>query len=136
VEKPTEFIGLVSLYSLGAGRLELPEDLTLPHAAATTILTVELAYTLLPKAWGKRYAAEAVNAVFESCKQARSFWAPLSKLYVRAIVNQGNPASMRVMDKIGMEKRGIYVWTGSPIFLAGDWRERDDLHIYGKHLVE
>jgi RimJ/RimL family protein N-acetyltransferase len=134
-EIATRFIGLVTLVSLGAGNLELPEDLTIPLAAATTTLTVELAYSFLPIAWGKGYAAESVEAVFESCKRARSFWAPFSKVYVRAIVNQGNPASMRAMDKTRMKKKGVYVWTGR-IFLAGEWRERDELYIYGNHLLE
>jgi RimJ/RimL family protein N-acetyltransferase len=135
VAKSTEFIGLVTLKSLDAGSLALPEDLTIPAAAASTTLTIELSYALLPKAWGKGYATESVEAVFQSCKRARSFWAPFSKLYVRAIVNQGNPPSMRVMDKTGMKLRGIFDWTGK-IFLAGEWRVRDKLHIYGMHLLE
>lgn len=134
-KKPTEFVGLVTLKSLDAGSLALPEVLTLPVAAATTTLTVELAYSFLPIGWGKGYATESVEAVFETCKRARHFWTPFSKLYIRAIVNEGNPASMRVMDKTGMVKRGIYDWTGK-VFLAGEWRERDRLHIFGMHLLE
>jgi RimJ/RimL family protein N-acetyltransferase len=134
-KKAAEFVGLVTLKSLDAGSLTLPEDLTLPAAAATTTLTVELAYMFLPIGWGKGYATESVEAVFESCKRARSFWKPFSKLYIRAIVNGGNPASLRVMDKVGMTKRGVYDWTGK-IFLAGEWRERDSLYIFGMHLLE
>ncbi|KAI9749234.1 MAG: hypothetical protein M4579_006950 [Chaenotheca gracillima] len=132
----TQFIGLVTVKSLDAGGLPLPEHLTLPAAAAATTLTVELAYSFLPKAWGKGYATESLEAVFESCKRARSFWTPFSKLYVRAIVNAANPASQRVMDKTGMAKRGDYEWTGKAVFLAGEWRERDSLHIYGMHLLQ
>jgi RimJ/RimL family protein N-acetyltransferase len=131
--KPTKFIGLVNLKSLDAGSLALPEEVMLPSATAATTLTVELSYSLLPAAWGKGYATESVNAVLEACKDTRSFWAPFSSLYVRAMVNDGNPVSRRVMDKTGMAKSGIYVWTGK-IFLAGEWRERDELHIYGKYL--
>jgi RimJ/RimL family protein N-acetyltransferase len=132
---PTEFIGLVNLKSLGTHNLSLPENLTLPAAAASTTLTAELSYMFLPIGWGKGYATESVNAVLDSCKRARSFWRPFSKLYVRAIVNEGNPASLRVMEKTGMTKRGVYDWTGK-VFLAGGWRERDRLHIFGMHLLE
>lgn len=133
--RSTEFVGLVTLTSLDASALALPEDLTLPIAFATRTLTLDLAYLFLPIGWGKGYATESLEAVFESCKRVRSFWTPFSKLYVRAIVNQGNPASMRVMEKTGMTKKGIYDWTGK-VFLAGEWRERDKLHIFGMHLLE
>ncbi|KAL9123380.1 MAG: hypothetical protein Q9187_000062 [Circinaria calcarea] len=135
-EIPTEFVGLVTLKSLDDRSLVLPEDLTLPVAAAITTLTIEIAYSFLPIGWGKGYATESVKAVFESCKRARSFWSPFSKLYIRAIVNECNPASLRVMDKTGMTKNGVYEWTGKAVFLAGEWRERDSLHIFGMHLIE
>ena len=134
-QKATEFIGLVTLKSLDAGSLALPEDLTLPTVAATTTLTVEVGYMFLPVAWGKGYATESVEAAFESCKRARSFWAPFTKLYIRALVNKDNPASLRVMDKTQMTRRGLYNWTGKPVFLAGGWRERDSIYIFGRHLL-
>ncbi|KIW32730.1 uncharacterized protein PV07_04258 [Cladophialophora immunda] len=132
----SEFIGLITLKSLDPDGLVLPEELTLPAAAASTTLTVELAYMFLPTAWGQGYATESLGAVFESCKRARSFWTPFSKLYVRAIVNEDNPASMRVMDKTRMTKRGVHTLTGRTVFLAGEWRDRHSLHIFGMHLIE
>lgn len=135
-KKSTKFVGLVTLKSLDGGGLPLPENLTLPVAAATTTLTVELGYSFLPVGWGKGYATESVGAVFESCRRARSFWTPFSKLYVRAIVNEGNPASLRVVEKTGMTKTGVYNWTGNAIFLAGEWQEQSSLHIFGMHLLE
>ncbi|MCJ1293751.1 hypothetical protein MMC34_005306 [Xylographa carneopallida] len=135
-QKPTKFIGLVTLRSLDADSLALPKELTLPTVATTRTLSIEVAYMFLPSGWGKGYATEAINAVFESCKKTRSFWAPFSKLYVRAIVNESNLASRRVMEKTGMKKEGVYEWSGKAIFLCGEWRERDSLCIFGMHLLE
>ena len=132
----TDIVGLVTLISLDAGSLPLPENLTIPATAATTTVTADLGYQFLPNGWGKGYATESVNATLEACKRAQSFWTPFSKLYVRAIVNEGNPASLRVMDKTGMTKRGVYHWTGKPVFLAGEWTERSTLYIFGLHLLE
>ena len=72
----TEFIGLVFSKLLDANALALPESLTLPGAAAPATLTVELTYQFLPIGWGRGYAAESLEAVFEACKRARSFWKP------------------------------------------------------------
>ena len=135
-EEKSTFIGLITLKSLDASSLALPEELTLPVAVARTTLTVEIAYMFLPKRWGKGYATESITAVFESCRRARSFWTPFSKLYVRAIVNQSNAASQRVMEKTGMTEEGVYEWSGKAVFLCGEWRERDSLCIYGMHLLE
>ncbi|EEP77821.1 predicted protein [Uncinocarpus reesii 1704] len=135
-EKPTEVAGLVILKSLDAGNLAIPEELTVPAAAASTTLTTELGYSFLPTGWGKGYATESLKAVLESCKRAQSFWAPFSKVYVRAIVNEENPASLRVMEKAGVPKKGVYVAEGEPIFLAGKWRGMANLHIYGMYLIE
>ncbi|KAK2768303.1 hypothetical protein FQN54_000156 [Arachnomyces sp. PD_36] len=135
-EKPTRFIGLVTLKSLDGGNLPLPEDLTLPAADAITTLITEIAYSFLPIGWGKGYATESLKAVLESCKKAKEFWAPFSKVFVRALVNEGNPASQRVMEKVGMEKKGVFHWSGKPVFIAGEWREEDRLYIYAMHLLE
>ncbi|KAJ6482196.1 GNAT domain-containing protein [Mycena vitilis] len=137
-EKPTKFVGMVNLWSLNANSLALPEKLTLLAAEAATTLTVELGYSLLPNAWGKGYATEALSATFEACKKGRSFWEPYSKVYVRAIVNGRNPASLRALasPKTGMIEKGIYEWSGKPLYLGGEWVEQDNLHIFGMHLLE
>ena len=127
------FIGLVTLRSLNPDDLVLPDHL---GAGTTSTLTVDLAYSFLPIAWGKGYATEALNALFEACRRGRSFWAPFSKVYVRALVNAENPASLGVMRKTGMTFKGIYEWKGEALFLAGEWTERSSLHVFGMHLWE
>ena len=131
----TEFIGLVTLKSTDPSSLALPEHLTIPANTTTPTLTVDLAYMFLPAAWGQGYATETLNALFEGCRRAPSFWTPYSKVYMRAIVNEENPASMRVIGKTGMTEKGVYEWTGQRVFLAGKWVERSRLRIYGMHLV-
>ncbi|KAH7128475.1 GNAT domain-containing protein [Dendryphion nanum] len=134
--QPTELIGIVRIHSLDNNHLPLPENLTLPASELPTTLPTEIAYMFLPKSWGKGYATEAVHAVLAECSTVKDFWAPYEKVYVRALVNDGNPASQRVMKKAGMELRGIYEWTGKAIFIAGEWREKDTLWIFGKYLFK
>lgn len=132
----TRFVGVVALVSSDANSLLLPDHLILPDPATKTpTLSTEISYLFLPLAWGKGYATESVNAMFEACKRARAFWAPFANVYVRAIVNRENPASLRVMGKTGMVERGVYEWSGEPIFLAGEWTVRSTLHIFGRLLV-
>ncbi|KAI8933433.1 hypothetical protein NX059_010047 [Plenodomus lindquistii] len=128
-------IGLVSLHSLDPRSLALPFHLFLPSTQSSSKdLIVELAYQFLPTAWGKSYAAKAVTAVFEACNRAPAFWSPYEKVYVRGIVNAENPASQRVMAKIGVPHwaclggRGIlFFWRangGSRVicgFLGSSW---------------
>jgi RimJ/RimL family protein N-acetyltransferase len=132
-ESDTQFIGLVVLKSLDSHHLPLPENLTVP-ATETSTLTVELSYMILPISWSKGYATESLKAVYETCK-VRSFWTPFNKVYIRAIVNEENLASMRVMEKTGMTKRGVYEWRGEKVFLAGQWRTQGLLHVYGVYLI-
>lgn len=131
----SKFIGMVTMVSLEPSSLVLPETLVLPTAAEVDTLSIELAYMFLPRAWGKGYATESVQAVLEACRRAPSYWAPFSKLYVRAIVNGCNAPSLRVMEKIGMTKHGVYHLTGRNVFIAGEWRDEHRLHIYGMLLL-
>ncbi|KAI4188403.1 MAG: hypothetical protein LQ346_005317 [Caloplaca aetnensis] len=135
-DKSTRFVGLIALVPLDANTLPLPESLSLPPPSSTTTLTLEIAYHFLPTGWNKGYATESISAVFAACRSNPSFWSPYTNLYVRAIVNEKNPASLRVMQKTGMIDRGVYEWTGKAVFLAGEWTERSSLHICGRYLLE
>ena len=134
----TRFVGLVSLFSLEGGRgLPLPEDLTLTKAEQADTLAIEAAYAFLPAGWGKGFATESVNAMLAAAERVdKEFWKPWDKVYVRAMVNAENPASLRVMEKTGLKRRGEFEWKGEPIYLAGEWRVTGTLVIWGMMLVE
>lgn len=134
-ESKTQFIGLITLASAAGSGLVLPEHLILPASESATTHTVILAYSFLPRGWGRGFATESVAAVLDACEKATTFWEPFKRVYLRGVVNDGNPASLRVMEKLGIQERGIYEWTGK-IWLAGGWRYKDDLHIFGKYLIQ
>ncbi|KAE9968293.1 hypothetical protein BLS_005945 [Venturia inaequalis] len=134
-ESKADFIGLVNLVSAAASPLVLPDHLILPASENAATETLILSYSFLPRGWGKGFATESVGAVLDFCKSLTPFWEPFAKVYIRVIVNDGNPASLRVMGKLGIQERGIFKWTGK-VWLAGGWRFEDDLHIFGKYLIE
>jgi RimJ/RimL family protein N-acetyltransferase len=133
---PPRFIGLVTLRSLSPD--ETASHPRLGHASTPTTLSLEIAYMFLPESWGRGYATESITAIFDACKtaEARAFWAPFENVYVRAIVNDENGPSQRVMEKCGMGKPEIIEFKGGRFFIAGKWREEHRLFIYGKTLVE
>ncbi|KAL8672885.1 MAG: hypothetical protein Q9168_002669 [Polycauliona sp. 1 TL-2023] len=134
-DRGTKLIGLVILHSLDADSIQLPENLTIPASAASTTLTVELSSMFLPVSRGRAYAPEAVNTVFEACRVAPSFWLPFKKVYVRAFVNHVNWASRRAASRTPMEEKGIFEYTGPPVFLDGEWTTWSRPHIFGMYLL-
>lgn len=129
----TEFIGVVNLRSIEGG-LPLPAHLSLPAAAEPETQSVEIAYLFLPTAWGQGFATESIRALFDAVERASRFWSPFSKVYVRALVHPTNPASQGVVRKVGMTHIGNYDWSGDAVFVAGEWRERDTIQIWGRLL--
>ena len=119
-----------------------PTDLFIPAAYVDpgtqnpNTLSTELGYQFLPHAWGKGYATEAVGAVLNAVKDALSFWAPYEKLYIRALVNELNPASQNVMKKLKWNNVGTWEWTGDKVFLGGEWITVSRICIYDKWLIE
>lgn len=130
------FIGGIQLRSLGGPNDLVVPDANMPPASSFTpsTLHLEIGYQFLEPAWGKGYATESVSAAIEACGRAlkTEYFKPYDRLYVRAIVNEENPPSLRVMGKTkGMENLGVWEWEGEPVFLAGRWIEKSRICIFG-----
>ncbi|KAF2431306.1 GNAT family acetyltransferas-like protein [Tothia fuscella] len=129
----SDVIGTVSLSA--SQTVPLPKNFTVSGGLATGILTLETGYAYLPSAWSHEYATEALSAMLDAFKKAKSYWAPYKKVYIEGICSPDNPASARVLEKAGLEKIGLYEWEGDNVFLAGAWRECC-VNVYGIWLVD
>ncbi|KAH8731784.1 GNAT domain-containing protein [Phaeosphaeriaceae sp. PMI808] len=133
-ENVSQFIGLITLRSLSPA-----ETTSLPragHASTPSTLSLELAYMFLPNSWGNGYATESILAMFDACARAPSaMWAPYEKVYVRAIVNNENIPSQRVMTKCGMSVPEVLEFEGDRLFIGGKWMVKHRLFVYGRGLV-
>lgn len=63
----------------------------------------EIAYWVGEEYWGRGYATEAAGAIIEFAFQVKK----LHKVFARYF--NSNPASGRVLDKLGMKKEGILI---------------------------
>jgi hypothetical protein len=113
----------------------LPNSLTVPDGPETGVLKIEIGYCLLPAAWGGGYATEALTGMLDTLKNATTFSAPFKKVYVQAIVSPNNPGSLRVLDKAGVKKVGVYEWEGERTFIGGALQE-NIIVVYGTWIVE
>jgi ribosomal-protein-alanine N-acetyltransferase len=62
---------------------------------------VSVGYVLARPEWGKGYVPEAVQAVIDV------LWTRLEIFRIWAVCDVDNPASARVMEKVGMQREGI-----------------------------
>jgi RimJ/RimL family protein N-acetyltransferase len=100
------------------------------------LLSLELAYLFLPKSWGRGCAIESIAAVLENCARVpAAYWTRYETVVVRAIVNDENAASQMVMEKCGMGEPEVVEFEGGRYFIAGKWRTRHRLFMYGKEIV-
>jgi RimJ/RimL family protein N-acetyltransferase len=129
-----QFIGLITLRSLSPFETKFPpRD---KHSSTSTLLSLELAYMFLPKSWGRGFATESIAAVLENCARvSAAYWTRYETVVVRAIVNDENAASQRVMEKCGMGEPEVVEFEGGRFFIAGKWRTRHRLFVYGKEIV-
>jgi RimJ/RimL family protein N-acetyltransferase len=129
-----QFIGLITLRTLSASETKFPpRD---KHGSTSTSLSLELAYMFLPQFWGRGYATESIAAILEKCACVpAAHWTPYDKVVVRAIVNDENAASQKVMEKCDMEEPEVVEFEGGRFFIAGKWRTRHRLFVYGREIV-
>jgi RimJ/RimL family protein N-acetyltransferase len=130
----SHFIGLITLRSLTDEEIKHPPYNT--HASTATCLSLVLGYSYLPTSWGHGYATESVDAVLKACGDApKTFWEPFEQVVVRAVVNDENGPSQRVMEKSGMEGPEVLEFEGGTFFIAGKWRTKHRLFVYKRVVV-
>jgi RimJ/RimL family protein N-acetyltransferase len=125
-----EHIGSVSLRLQKSGAtLPLPSEQA--YSGKPIDLRV-LGYALFKKAWGKGYATEANKALLhaygesvaeEKKKGEKVFW-------VEVCVDDGNPGSRKVIEKLGMKSLGWKDEGEEKVWIAGEWRV-NGVWVYG-----
>jgi RimJ/RimL family protein N-acetyltransferase len=109
--------GLLAIVERETGRLIGEAGLQVLEAGPD----VEIGYTLARAAWGRGYATEAARAVL------RWGFARLRLHRIHAVSDPANHASLRVLDKLGMTRRGVRECYGAAmteyVQTLGRWRD-------------
>lgn len=130
-ENPGEHVGSVSLrLQLAGPALEPPssfDDDVERQCEQTNNAPINLrvmGYALFAKARGKGYVTEANQAILQ--EYARSVAEEKQKgkerFYIEAAVDNKNPASRKVIERLGLKKVG-WKEEKDPIFLNGEWQD-------------
>ena len=113
IEKASNtFIGMAGLFPREI-KEQKDDSLNLAFHKDTSRKEYEVAYSLLPKYWGKGFGTEMAQ-------QIKSFGIAnqVAKRYV-SIIHKENTASMNVAKKNGMEVLYEAVFEGMPVFVYG-----------------
>jgi RimJ/RimL family protein N-acetyltransferase len=96
--------------------------------------TCHLSYSFFKFAWGKGYATEAGRALLAAytASVAKRKKEGKETFYVEAIWGRKNPASGRVLTKLGFQEIGWQL-EEEQVFLAGEWQE-PGYWVYGMYL--
>lgn len=79
---------------------------------------LEIGWRLIPEKWGQGFATEAAQRMLEFAFET------LGVKNLRAVCHQENTKSVKVMQRLGMEYRGIEWWYNLETFAYGMTREQ------------
>lgn len=89
------------------------------HPEHDTWDNAEVGYMLTPEEWDKGYTTDALERFCQYCFEERA----MHKLWAKAY--ETNPASRRVLEKVGFQEEGIF---RKEAFVGGEYV---DIHRYG-----
>ena len=87
----------------------------------------ELGYLFRPQYWGKGYATESCLAAINSLKNELEADSAQERAILVAYVDPTNEESIKVLKKLGFEVVGHKKLGRPDRFLAGQWREAENL---------
>ena len=87
----------------------------------------ELGYLFRPQYWGNGYATESCLAAIDSLRKELEGSSNQGRAILVAYVDPGNDESIKVLKKLGFVVVGHRKLGGPDRFLAGQWREAENL---------